>query len=241
MPPPYAIFLCDETGIMAAPWAAAGVICYLVDPAHPPGITRKGNIIQLGGVIAPDLNLPEYDHCLDFIGNLIRSGRVIFVGGFPPCTDLAGSGARHWQGKFTRDRYFQAKAALILEQCRTIGTLSGAPWFFENPRGAASGIMGPPNFSFNPCDFGGYLPEDDEHPLWPDYLPPRDAYPKETFIWAGSGFIRPDPKPVDALDYYPGWKKLGGKSRRTKKIRSATPRGWAQAVFEANYKLRIAA
>ena len=28
---------------------------------------------------------------------------------------------------------------------------------------------------------------------------------------------------------------LGGKSQRTKNIRSATPRGWARAVFEANY------
>ena len=33
----------------------------------------------------------------------------------------------------------------------------------------------------------------------------------------------------------PGWKKCGGKSTRTKNIRSATPRGFAQAVFEANH------
>ena len=30
--------------------------------------------------------------------------------------------------------------------------------------------------------------------------------------------------------------KLGGKSQRTKDIRSATPRGFARAVFEANVK-----
>ena len=34
----------------------------------------------------------------------------------------------------------------------------------------------------------------------------------------------------------PQWGKLGGKSLRTKNIRSATPRGFARAVFEANHK-----
>jgi len=42
----------------------------------------------------------------------------------------------------------------------------------------------------------------------------------------------PEKKPVKPVNNYPGWTKLGGKSLRTKNIRSATPRGFAQAVFE---------
>lgn len=48
----------------------------------------------------------------------------------------------------------------------------------------------------------------------------------------GNGFKLPDKKEVDAIEDFPGWKKLGGKSMRTKNIRSATPRGFALAVFQ---------
>ena len=49
----------------------------------------------------------------------------------------------------------------------------------------------------------------------------------------------PAAKPVVCSDYYGNgyskpMMKLGGKSQKTKNIRSATPRGFAQAVFEAN-------
>ena len=45
----------------------------------------------------------------------------------------------------------------------------------------------------------------------------------------------PDKKPVDVEPGYSDQhKKLGGKSLKTKNIRSATPRGFAQAVFESN-------
>ena len=53
----------------------------------------------------------------------------------------------------------------------------------------------------------------------------------------GNGFIEPIAKPV-ACDagYSDQHKKLGGKSLKTKNIRSATPRGFAKAVFIANSK-----
>jgi hypothetical protein len=35
---------------------------------------------------------------------------------------------------------------------------------------------------------------------------------------------------------FPGHTKLGGKSERTKEIRSVTPEGFSKAVFEYNYK-----
>jgi hypothetical protein len=207
------ISLCDYTGIFTKPWVDAGYEAIHVDPQRD----SNGTIIEM----------------LPVIRNAILSGRVAFVAGFPPCTEVAVSGAAHWEGKYKKDRYFQCKASIIAEQCRMIGELSGVPWFFENPVSGFSSIFGKPNFIFNPFEFGGYLPEDDEHPEYPNYIAARDAYPKKTCLWSGNGFELPAVKSVYVKPGYADThNKLGGKSLRTKNIRSATPRGFAQAVFE---------
>lgn len=88
---------------------------------------------------------------------------------------------------------------------------------------------------FHPYEYGGYLPTIDEHPIYPEYIKPRDAYPKKTCIWSGGGFCMPEKKPVAVMPGYSDQhNKLGGKSLKTKNIRSATPRGFANAVFIAN-------
>jgi len=93
-----------------------------------------------------------------------------------------------------------------------------------------------PNFYFHPWHFGGYIDMDEaEHPLYPTYIAPRDAYPKKTGIWSGGGFNEPSKRPVcPEAGYSRQHLKLGGKSAKTKNIRSATPRGFARAVFDAN-------
>lgn len=207
------ISLCDYTGIFTQPWREAGYRAIHVDPQRD----NNGTILEMSGVI----------------GEAIRQDRVAFVAGFPPCTELAVSGAAHFARKQEADKHFQAKAALVAEQCRMVGLLSGAPWFFENPVSVLASIMGKPNFVFNPYEYGGYLPEDDRHPEWPEYIKPRDAYPKKTCLWTGNGFTMPPKKPVNVDDGYSDQhNKLGGKSLRTKNIRSATPRGFSQAIFE---------
>lgn len=207
------ISLCDYTGIFTKPWREAGFDAIHVDPQRE----NNGTIIEM----------------CEEISRAIKSGRVVFVAGFPPCTDVAVSGAAHFESKRKADPHFQAKAALIAEQCRMVGELAGVPWFFENPISVFSSIFGPPNEIFNPFEYGGYLPENDKHPEWPEYITPRDAYPKKTCLWTGGGFEMPERKPVTPE---PGYSKqhklLGGKSIRTKNIRSATPRGFAQAIFE---------
>lgn len=207
------ISLCDYTGVATKPWRDAGYQAIHVDPQRD----KNGTILEM----------------MPIIRRAILSGRVAFVMGFPPCTDVAVSGAAHFEAKAAKDKHFQSKAALVAEQCRMIGELSGAPWFFENPVSVFASIFGKPDFSFHPYHFGGYLPEDDKHPLWPDYIKPRDAYPKKTCLWSGGGFELPETKPVEVNPGYSDQhKKLGGKSLRTKNIRSATPRGFAQAIFE---------
>ena len=206
------ISLCDYTGIFTKPWRDAGHDALHIDPLRE----NNGTILDM---------MPEIMEAMN--------KKVLFVAGFPPCTDVAVSGSRHFESKRSKDPHYQSKAALVAEQCRIIGELSGAPWFFENPVSVFSSIFGKPDYIFHPYEFGGYLPVYDEHPEWPEYIKPRDAYPKKTCLWSGGGFVLPDKKPVPVN---PGFsdqhKKLGGKSQRTKNIRSATPRGFAQAVFE---------
>ena len=218
------ICLCDYTGMFGKPWADAGYQVILVDPQHRPGVHRDGDYIKVGATIG---------ECMDYIADILYQGKTKFVAGFPPCTDVAVSGATHWENKYKADRYFQAKAAIIAQECKSIGELSRAPYFWENPVSGFSSIFGKPQFKFNPSDFGGYLPEDDIHPTYPEFIKPRDAYPKKTCLWTGGGFELPPLKPVYCD---PGFsdqhKKLGGKSLKTKNIRSATPRGFSQAVFE---------
>lgn len=217
------ISLCDYTGIMVKPWVDAGYKAVLVDPQHE-SHSIVGNIERIPLTLVGAL--PK-------LGEILRTEQVAFVAGFPPCTDVAVSGAAHFALKREKDQHFQAKAALVAEQCRTIGALSGAPWFFENPVSVFASIFGKPDCSFNPFECGGYLPEDDQHPEYPEIIAARDAYPKNTCLWTGNGFVLPPKKPVDVRPGYSDQHhKLGGKSIKTKNIRSATPRGFAQAVFE---------
>jgi len=205
------VSLADLTGKMVEPWVAAGYRAVLVDPQHPRGVHTDGLVTRIGAVII---------EALDYIGPLVRSGRIAFVAGFPPCTDVSLSGTRWWEAKRKADPYFHARAAMVAEQCRMIGELSGAPWFFENPKSAFSRMFGKPQHKFQPHQFTGYCA--------------NDNYLKETWLWTGGGFVMPEPfrdptlgSPDDRIHKCPPSAERGN-------IRSATPAGFARAVFEAN-------
>lgn len=222
-----AIFLYDYTGLMAKPWLDAGYECWCFDGQHKKGIIRDGLHVKVGMWLHPT--------SAEAIKLIVGDG-VSFVFGFPECTDLTVAGAKHWAKKKELNPLFQHHAMALADLVRQVGELCKSPWAFENPVGALSTMYRKPDFSFHPCDFGGYLPWNDSHPVYPDIYPPRDAYNKNTCIWCGNGFVEPDRKHIDpASKDNPGWKKCGGKSTRTKNIRSATPRGFAMAVFEANH------
>ena len=90
------ISLCDLTGHMVQPWVAAGYDAVLVDPQHPDGITREESITKVGHVIN---HPPTYDE----IHRRVADDQVVFVAGFPPCTDVAVSGARWFDKKRERE------------------------------------------------------------------------------------------------------------------------------------------
>lgn len=107
--------LCDLTGVMARPWVEHGYHAVLVDPQH--GVTSEdGAYLKLACTIV---------EAFDQISGLVRSGRLAFVAGFPPCTDMAVSGAQWFPRKYEADHLFQAKAVSVAEQCRVIGEMSG--------------------------------------------------------------------------------------------------------------------
>jgi len=230
--------LYDFTGEACRPWAEAGYECYAFDIQH----YRQGwtQSFEGGGSITyrhADLHdfKTHKDIFMEFSGR-----RLVFGMAFPVCTDMAVSGAAHFKRKAERDPEFQTKAVKYAVWCSELFEDLGVPYFVENPVSVLATKWRSPDFRFHPYQYGGYIPDSEaEHPRWPEYIAAKDAYKKQTCLWTGGGFVMPDPKLVDPEKYHgngysTSMMKLGGKSQRTKDIRSATPRGFARAVYEAN-------
>lgn len=201
------VLLCNLTDAAGADWAIAGYDVVMVDPQHGTD-SCVGNITRIASTI------------VEAMPRLAQIGDAVLTAGFPPCTDVAVSGARWWGAKRAADPYFQAKAAIVAEQCRTVGVMLRSKWFFENPVSAFSRIFGAPSHTFSPSDFTGYEPEDN--------------YTKKTCLWSGGGFVMPHPfrdetlgEPDDRIHKAPP-----GAGRAN--FRSATPRGFCRGMFLAN-------
>ena len=233
--------LYDFTGEALKPWAEAGYECYAFDIQH------KGDGIQGQGYERVD----HYDsggsiyywHCdlwnannITAIHDTFKDTDVVFGMAFPVCTDLAVSGAAHFKAKAERDPEFQIKASNHARWCASLFDALGVPYFIENPVSRLSTLWRKPNYTFHPYEYGEYIPDAEaEHPRWPDYIAPKDAYTKKTCLWTGGNFRMPHRLPTcKPTGYSTQHLKLGGKSQRTKDIRSATPRGFARAVYEFN-------
>jgi hypothetical protein len=161
---------------------------------------------------------------------MIRKLEPSLIVSFAPCTDLAVSGARHFKAKAEADPKFQTKAAAAARAA----SLMGCPYVVENPVSRLSTLWRRPDITVSPFEFAGYCPEG-PHPEFPEVIPEQDRYHKRTCLWYGRGFNMPKRKIMMPFDEdNPGWRKLGGKSARTKYIRSLTPRGLARAIYEAN-------
>jgi hypothetical protein len=196
------VSLFDETGNMVLPWAEAGFLCYCVDLRHPAGEHREGNIIRVGADVREWL--PPY-----------AAVKMIFA--FPPCTHVAASGARWFQDKGLGSLI---EALQLFDAALRLAEWTRAPYFIENPVGTISTYWRKPDYTFDPCDYGGYL------------NPPVDAYTKKTCLWTGNGFIMPETKwvlPIEGSRMH----RLPPSIHRAA-LRSMTPKGFAQAVFKAN-------
>jgi hypothetical protein len=202
------ISLFDVTGNMVRPWAEAGYDCVCVDLAHE----RSGQDGRISRVKADVLRwLPE------------NPGDIAMMFAFPPCTDVAVSGARWF-----RDKGLGAliDALSLFKRCVDIAHLLGCPYMLENPVSVVASYWRKPDYSFSPHEFTALCREDN--------------YSKRTCLWTGGGFVMPPPAP-DASLGAPDNRILmaPGKGTERASFRSATPKGFAQAVFNANQPLMI--
>lgn len=142
----------------------------------------------------------------------------------PPCDDFAVSGAKHWAGKakpkptlfpFDRLEHF---IHLTKQTLRIIDICNPEFYSIENPVGRIKKLI--PEIGdawfFQPYWYG-------------------DAYSKKTGLYGK--FNKPKPTNiVTPVKYSYGSKtqRYGGKSERTKELRSITPLGFARAFYSVN-------
>lgn len=205
------ISLCDYTLNGCLPWTEAGYDVFAVDPQHGTTTTTDGTT-RFAGTI---------EEAMPQIAQLIQAGDVALVMGYPPCTDMAVSGARWFETKRAADKMFQAKAVMVAEQCRTIGRLSGAPWLVENPVSVLSSAFGKPQHTFHPADYTAYEP--------------ADNYTKKTCLWVGGGLVMPQPAKDNTLGPADNRIHYASPGPERANFRSATPMGFARALFDANH------
>ena len=198
--------LFDYSGAWSRPYSEAGANVVKID-------------IKLGMDV---MNLSEtwlVENVLDVYGPV---GGILAA---PPCTDFAVSGAQYWPAK---DKSGQTRKSLELvrQVLRLVEYLRPDWWAIENPVGRLNTLLpdlkqyGP--WYFNPCDFGD--PYTKRTGLWGNYVPPLPL-----FI-GGDRSV----KPVRVCSQGSWLQKLGGKSERTKELRSMTPMGFACAFAVAN-------
>lgn len=255
-----AIFLFNESFTMPMPWAIAGYECHTFDGKHEGSKTHYFG--TNGGSITNHhfwFDAARVADNLIEIMNIVGPG-VKFIASFAECTYLTTTGARwfyHPEDKhlpfierrphpsYPNRRQDQADAVILAKLVRSMAHVfqdmledgNEIPWMLENPAiSSLNTLWRKPDYTFDPCDYGGYLKEGQPHPTFPDVYPPQDAYRKNTGIWCGGGFIMPGKIPVHAPKGFPGFLKAGGKSARTKEIRSTTPGGFAKAVYIFNGK-----
>lgn len=189
---------------MAQPWANAGVLCYLVDIQHPPGETRVGNIVYVGA-----------DARYWFPP---RPNKPIFVVCNPPCTDIAVSGARWFPAKGLRRL---AQAIELFAVSKEFCEWAGCPYGIENPVSTISSYWRKPDVTFHPWEYAGYLQDIQ-----------AENTTKLTCLWTGNGFVMPEKRPAPAPHRNDCW--MMGPSDDRADLRSATPNGFAIAVFQSN-------
>ncbi len=208
------ISLCDKSGIMATPWAEAGLTCYCVDLQHP----VRNNVVKEfegGGRVIFTYGDARY-------WTPPAGARIVFVAAFPVCTHLTSkSGARDMSNKngATPKKGIPqlCDGLLLFNSCYCAASWSGAPFCVENPSGVIPTHFRACDYTFQPWFYG-------------------DGYQKLTCLWTGNGFVMPEREYIRKPDGTTQkiWEMWPGEERQNK--RSETPAGFARAVFEANYK-----
>lgn len=142
----------------------------------------------------------------------------------PPCTDFSVSGAQYWGQKDQDGRTFKS-IALMDAGLRLIALKKPVFWVLENPVGRIKNFLGPPKMWFQPHQFAGWADD-----------PEKERYTKKTGLWGdfNTNLKIKNLEPIRVCKQGSWVQKLGGKSEKTKELRSMTPSGFARAFFNAN-------
>lgn len=152
-----------------------------------------------------------YEYIFDNFGTI--DGIIAAV----PCTDFAVSGAR-WFKQKDENGSTAKSIELVYQTLRIIDLCQPDFWCIENPISRIHTLvpeLGNPTMYFNPCDFG-------------------EPYTKKTALYGEFNTDlkkNPVPPTLGSLMHT----AYGGKSERTKELRSVTPEGFAKAFCEANH------
>jgi len=204
------VSLCEQSGNMVRPWAEAGFECYAVDLENDDSTEVVG------------------DGCIHFVQADVRDwqppDRDVLIGfGFPPCTDLAVSGAR-----YMRDKGLSAlaEAIALVAACQETLTDLDCAWMIENPKSTLSTYWRSPDYKFDPFQYDSYTEADEK-------------YSKETWLWTGGGFRMPITDGIDEKEADDRIHKMSDSDDRSEK-RALTPKGFAVAVYLAHQDDRYA-
>ncbi len=218
--------LFDRTGIIGAPWAAAGYSVRRFD------IRPKAD-----GGTAEDLT--DFGEWMAEIENIISEGyTIVGVLAQPPCTSFTSSGSQHWPDKHDAPnrewlvKTYGKKAAehfdtptdyantLVAVVKLIVAQANPRFYMMENPVGRIAELNGLPDatLKFHPDDFG-------------------EAYTKATQLWGEFNTELPQAR-------VGGLKQEGGEGSRTWNLsssdvdeRAQTAEGFAYAFFMANQAL----
>lgn len=137
---------------------------------------------------------------------------------FPPCTHLAVSGARWFKDKGLAGL---GEGIALVERAALICQWTEAPWMLENPASVLASYWRKPDHTFHPWQYAG--------------ANDAENYTKRTCLWTGGGFQMPAPNPANAPHRHDIW--LMPPSPERGNLRSATPHGFAEAVYRAHAPL----
>lgn len=124
--------LYDGSGYAVKDWAEAGYKCYCFN-------YDGANHGDYEGVKIIHPNIEYVNVWIDshflvmFSPELSSYPAPDIILGFPPCDDLAVSGARWFAGKREKDPAFQVKAAYNAKLVEKLANMYNVPWMVENP------------------------------------------------------------------------------------------------------------
>lgn len=196
--------LFDYSGNWSAPFAKNGWNVVYWDIKHDPDYVQTFRDIH-------EANAEFiYENIFDNYGTV--DGILAAV----PCTDFAVSGARWFKKKDQRGDTAKS-VEIVWQTLRIIDLCMPDFWCIENPISRIHTLVpevGTPKMYFNPCDFG-------------------EPYTKKTALYGefNTDLVKTPVEPTEGSKMH---RLYGGKSERTKELRSVTPPGFAKAFYEAN-------